>query len=64
MLRGKNIFRCTKCHKVFFILDIEWQATRFSTPVPCPKCGSKNTLPLLASKGEYERIWETMVKGK
>ena len=64
MIRGKIPFRCTDCHKVFIGLDIEWQATSFSMPVTCPKCGSKHTLPLLASKDEYERIWETMDKGE
>lgn len=64
MIRGKIPFRCTDCHKVFIGLDIEWQATALSMPVPCPKCGSKHTLPLLASKDEYERIWDDMGKGE
>ena len=62
MIRGKIPFRCTDCHKVFIGMDIEWQATSFSMPVTCPKCGSKHTLPLWASKSEYEKIWETMNK--
>lgn len=64
MIRGKNIFRCTNCGKIFIGLDIEWQATVYSMPVQCPKCGSKHTLPLLASKRVYEGIWKTMDENK
>ena len=60
MIRGKITFRCTDCHKVFIGLDIEWQVTVHTMLVSCPNCGSKHTLPLLASKRMYESIWKTM----
>ena len=62
MIRGKIHFRCTECRKIFIGLDVEWQATVYSMPVQCPNCGSKHTLPLLASKRDYEDIWKTMDK--
>ncbi len=64
MIRGKRPFRCTDCHKVFIGLDIEWQATSLSMPVSCPNCGSKHTLPVLASKRMYEDIWKKMDENK
>ena len=60
MIRGNTIFRCTDCRKVFIGMDIEWSATVFSTPILCPRCGSKHTLPLLASKRAYEDIYKTI----
>lgn len=64
MIRGKTIFRCTECHKVFVGMDIEWQATTLSMPVQCPNYGSKHTLPLLAAKSDYEDIWKTIDNNK
>lgn len=64
MIRGKRSFRCSDCGKISFGFDIEWQATTRSMPIQCPKCGSKHTLPLGASKDEYEKIWEVIGKGK
>ena len=64
MLSGTTTFRCTECKKIFIGADIEWQATALTMPVPCPKCGSKHTLPLLASKQMYEDIWKTMDENK
>ena len=49
-------------HNVFEELDIEDNATAYSQPVPCPKCGSRHTMPksLLSfmEKGAYRKIWE------
>ena len=41
MVRGKTWFRCSCCGQVFEALDIEDNATVFSMPMPCPKCGGK-----------------------
>ncbi len=41
MVRGKTWFRCSCCGHVFEALDIEDNATVFSVPMPCPKCGGK-----------------------
>ena len=62
MIRGKKKFKCDDCGHVFEALDIEWQATAYSTPMPCPKCGSHHTMPKsllgFVDKGAYRRIWE------
>ena len=62
MIRGKKKFKCDDCGHVFEALDIEWQATVYSTPMPCPKCGSRHTMPKslfgFVDKGAYRRIWE------
>lgn len=42
MLRGTTLFRCPNCGHVFKALDIEDNATARSTPMPCPKCGTKS----------------------
>ena len=64
MLRGKETFKCDDCGHTFEALDIEWQATAYSQPMPCPKCGSRHTMPktLLSfmEKGVYRKIWEQM----
>ncbi len=60
MIRGKTIFRCTNCHKVFVGVDVEYMATALSVPVKCPKCSSNHTLPLLAFKHLYKGIWKNM----
>ena len=66
MLRGKKTFKCDDCGHIFEALDIEWQATTYSQPMPCPKCGSRHTMPksLLSfmGKGAYRKIWEQMEK--
>lgn len=41
MVRGKTWFRCSCCGHVFEALDIEDNATVFSMPMTCPKCGGK-----------------------
>ena len=66
MIRGKTKFKCDDCGHVFEALDIEWQATAYSTPMPCPKCGSRHTMPKslfgFVDKGAYRRIWEETEK--
>ena len=66
MIRGKKKFKCDDCGHVFKALDIEWQATVYSTPMPCPKCVSRHTMPKslfgFVNKGTYRRIWEKMVE--
>ena len=62
MLRGKKTFKCDDCGHTFKAFDIELAATVFSQPMPCPKCGSRHTMPksLLSfmEKGVYRKIWE------
>ena len=41
MVRGKTWFRCSCCGHVFEGWDIEDNATAFSMPMTCPKCGGK-----------------------
>jgi len=42
MLRGKTWFRCPCCGTIFEALDFEDNATVFSMPMPCPRCGTKS----------------------
>ena len=62
MLRGKKTFKCDDCGHTFKAFDIELAAKVFSQPMPCPKCGSRHTMPksLLSfmEKGVYRKIWE------
>ena len=66
MLRGKTKFKCDDCGHTFKAFDIELAATVYSQPMPCPKCGSRHTMPksLLSfmEKGVYRKIWEMMDK--
>ena len=66
MIRGKIKFKCDDCGHVFEALDIEWQATVYSTPMPCPMCGSRHTMPKslfgFVYKRAYRWIWEEMEK--
>ena len=62
MLRGKTTFKCDDCGHTLKAFDIELAATVYSQPMPCPKCGSRHTMPnsLLSfmEKGVYRKIWE------
>ena len=62
MLRGITKFKCDDCGHTFKAFDIELAATVYSQPMPCPKCGSRHTMPksLLSfmEKGVYRKIWE------
>lgn len=62
MIRPGLPYRCADCHKVFLSMETEWMATASTSHVntTCPRCGSKHTLPLLASKRDYEDIWKMM----
>ena len=64
MLRGKKTFKCDDCSHTFEALDIECQAPAYPQPIPCPKWGSRHTMPktLLSfmEKGAYRKIWEEM----
>ena len=66
MIRGMKQFKCDDCGHVFEALDIEWQATAYSTPMSCPKCSSRHTMPKtlfgFVDKGAYRRIWEKTEK--
>lgn len=66
MIRGMKQFKCDDCGHVFKAPDIEWQATAYSQPMPCPKCGSRHTMPKslfgFVDKGAYRRIWAQMEK--
>lgn len=71
MYRGIITFRCADCGKRFKAPDIEYMATVYSIPQPCPKCGSIRTLPAggfglfgLRHKDVYKEIWEQMGKDK
>ncbi|MEE1094187.1 MAG: hypothetical protein U0L08_04555 [Bacteroidales bacterium] len=57
MKRGKAIFVCNDCKKVFIGDDLEYHATILSHPLECPKCGSMHTKPIFASKDIYKKIW-------
>ena len=46
MFKGMTLFKCTQCGKHFKAPDIEYCATTFSMPQPCPKCGSIRTRPV------------------
>ena len=64
MLRGITKFKCDDCGHTFKAFDIELAATVYSQPMPCPKCGSRHTMPksLLSfmEKEVYRKIWEEM----
>ena len=42
MVRGETWFRCPNCGMRFKAWDIEDNATIYSVPMPCPKCGTKS----------------------
>ncbi len=69
MIRGITYFVCDECRKKFKAPDIEYNATVFSVPQPCPKCGSRHTIPigfdtllgkLNPKRSIYKKIWEQM----
>lgn len=66
MVRGYIWFKCSKCGKRFYALDIEFNATLFSMPQKCPECGSRHTLPAgwdgLFFKELYKKIWKHLDK--
>ena len=46
MVRGKIEMMCKDCGHTFETLDIEYNMTSASMPMPCPKCNSTNTEPV------------------
>ena len=65
MVRGKTLFKCTKCGKRFMALDIEYGATSLSAPQKCPECGSMRTRPsriVGGSDSAYKDIWDKIEK--
>ena len=64
MIRGKTKFKCDDCSHTFKALDIELEATAFTMPVTCPKCGSRHTMPVsflgFTDRKTYKKIWEMM----
>ena len=66
MLRGITKFKCDDCGHTFKALDIELAATVYSQPMPCPKCGSRHTMPVsffgCTDRKTYKEIWEMMDK--
>lgn len=63
MLRGKILFKCDECGRLFRAPDIEYMATVFSVPQPCPGCGSLHTYPAKDwpfGKATYRDIWTKM----
>ena len=60
MVRGERLFICDDCKKVFWGLDIEYNCTVWSVPVPCPRCGKSHTWPLFDIGGKlvYKSIWK------
>ncbi len=69
MLRGTTLFICDECGNKFTAPDIEYMATVFSAPQPCPKCGSSHTMPIGVGsllgkmnlqRAVYKKIWEKM----
>ena len=68
MYFGLTEFKCDNCGHKFKAPSIEYNATAFLTPPPCPKCGKRHTCPsgLLGTlnKSHYRKIWEQMDKDK
>jgi len=68
MLRGITKFTCDDCGNKFMALDMEWNATVFTAPARCPKCGSMHTYPsdCLAGKSlfieRYGKAWMIGIK--
>ena len=66
MIRGKTKFKCDDCGHSFKEFDRELAATAYSQPRPCPKCGSRHTMPVsflgCTDQETYKTIWEMMDK--
>ena len=72
MVFGTTRFRCNECGTRFVSTAMEWCASVFLTPMPCPKCGSLHTYPIgftnlggiLGPNPVYRKIWESMDKNR
>ncbi len=71
MVRGTTLFICDECSKKFMAPDIEYMASVYSVPQPCPQCGSRHTMPesvgsllgkMNPQRTMYKKIWEKMDK--
>ena len=68
MYRGLITYTCSECGAKFSAPDVEWMATCYSTPQPCPQCNSRRTYPSmcwplsLLTKRNYEKIWKSIEK--
>ena len=65
MVFGTAKFKCNNCGKRFISTAMEWNASKFLMPMPCPKCGSLHTYPFginnfwgVTGPGLYKKIWE------
>lgn len=45
MFRKFTTFKCPKCGETFEGPDFEWNATVWTAPLTCPKCGCEKCLP-------------------
>ena len=71
MVRVIIKFVCNDCGNKFKAPDIEWLATIYSVPQPCPKCGGMHTRPDrclnilgLSDYFIYKRLWKEIDKNK
>lgn len=61
MVRGTTLFICTECKKIFLAPDVEYGAMVYSVPMPCKRCGSIRTMPLLMPYyWFYKDVWKSM----
>lgn len=70
MLRGTTLFVCRSCGNKFKALDMEWNATVLTAPMPCSQCGSRRTRPIqpivpaFCADIPYLKIWEKQERGE
>ena len=57
MVRGKTLFICTECKKVFLTPDVEYGAMTYSVPMPCERCGNIRTMLFLSFIREFGNRW-------
>lgn len=70
MVFGTAKFKCDECGECFVSTAMEWNATVFLAPMPCPKCGSMHTYPagltnlggVFGPNPVYRKIWESIDK--
>lgn len=70
MVFGTAKFKCDECGERFVSTAMEWNATVFLAPMPCPKCGSMHTYPagqtnlggVFGPNPVYRKIWESIDK--
>ena len=71
MYRGIIKFVCNDCGNKFKAPDIEFNATFYSVPQPCTKCGGMHTKPArffnflsLSENFIYKLLWKEIDKNK